>query len=235
MYCPNCGKENPEETLFCSECGTSLKSQKSEISSTSDVEKKSTKKPAKKKKKSALGCGAVLIIGLIVLVVVIMTTDTSDKEDNFNNTAVTDESKTEAKKTSNNNTSENDDKTVYNGKNFAVTFEGVKTDNELLGMSGASSNLFGIVVTIQNLSDKTMTYTLEDIYVDDTYAGISGAANTSTPVTLAPGKTYHGHFSGAYGNPGDIKSAIKLEFKVIGSDEKWNKIEESPVITVSLK
>lgn len=80
-----------------------------------------------------------------------------------------------------------------------------------------------------------MTYTLEDIYVDDIYAGISGAVNTSTPTTVNPGKTYHGYFSGCYGAPGDIKNASELEFKVIGRDENWNTIEESPVITVTLK
>ena len=80
-----------------------------------------------------------------------------------------------------------------------------------------------------------MIYTLEDIYADDTYAGVSGAVNTSTPVTLAPGKTYHGYFSGVYGAPGDIKNASELEFKAVGSDENMNKIEESPVIKVPIK
>lgn len=247
MYCSNCGKE-VGEGKFCQECGAPV----SNIA-VSSGDFPAQAKPRKVKKPIFKRWWFWLLIILLAFILLIALSPSEEGEKSVQTTTVSNEVVTEItsvkestkattkatnnkdKKASSKNESKPNNEYVYEGKNFNITYEGVKTDNELWGMSGASSNLFGIIVTIENLSDKTMTYTLEDIYVDDTYAGVSGVLNTSTPVTIAPGKKYHGYFSGTYGAPGDIKNASELEFKAVGSDENLNKIEESPIIKVSIR
>lgn len=94
MYCPNCGKENPEGTLYCSECGALLKVQNSET--VTDVEEKTDKKfkkTAKKKKKTALGCGVAFVTVLILLIVIISTTDTTETKSDSDKTTISIEKK----------------------------------------------------------------------------------------------------------------------------------------------
>jgi rRNA maturation endonuclease Nob1 len=66
MFCQNCGKEIPDGSKFCPECGASISTPKEEVKEESKVEEKPTLKEPKPVNEKRKGFSALSIIGFII-------------------------------------------------------------------------------------------------------------------------------------------------------------------------
>lgn len=129
----------------------------------------------------------------------------------------------------------NSDNTQKESESQGATEEQVLVDNEAVKVT--FMEIFeapGLVGTcylrllVENKSDKTVTVSLKDSYVNDTAQMIG----SGVPMTLAPGKNSQTPFFFGYGNLGiSSKDEIeKIEFKVWLWDENFDTVETEPLV-----
>ena len=103
---------------------------------------------------------------------------------------------------------------VFSGKNYSAEYVKCFTADGVEGV-------FYIDLKISNTGDAEQTYTLEDIYVDDTHCN----TGTGLPVTAAAGKKVTGSFI--------VFCETSVDFKLnIRDKESMETIETSDVITI---
>lgn len=109
---------------------------------------------------------------------------------------------------------------VFSGKNYSAEYVKCFTADSVEGV-------FYIDLKISNTGDAEQTYTLEDIYVDDTHCN----TGTGLPVTAAAGKKVTGSFIVFCET--SLENVKNVDFKLnIRDKESMETIETSDVITI---
>lgn len=112
---------------------------------------------------------------------------------------------------------------LFEDENVKVTFVEIFEMPELVGSCY-------LRLKVENKSDKTVTVSLKDSYVNDTAQMIG----SGVPMTLAPGKNSQTPFFFGYGNLGiSSKDEIeKIEFKVWLWDENFDTVVETEPLVI---
>lgn len=136
-------------------------------------------------------------------------------------------------------TTENPTETPTQGESQSATAEQVLVDNDIVKVTfieiyeepSLPGSCF-LRVKVENKSDKTVTVSLTDSYVNDT-AQLIGSG---VPMTIAPGKNSQTPFFFGYGNLGiSSKDEIsKIEFKVWLWDENNDTVLKTDALVVDL-
>jgi hypothetical protein len=125
-------------------------------------------------------------------------------------------------------TSQNETKeeVLFENEDVKVTFVEIFEVPELVGSCY-------LRLKVENKSDKTVTVSLKDSYVNDTAQMIG----SGVPMKLAPGKNSQTPFFFGYGNLGiSSKDEIeKIEFKVWLWDENFDTVVETEPLVVEFK
>ena len=134
-------------------------------------------------------------------------------------------------------TTENPTETPSQGESQSGTNEQVLVDNDIVKVTfieiyeepSLPGNCF-LRVKVENKSDKTVTVSLKDSYVNDTAQMIG----SGVPMTLAPGKNSQTPFFFGYANLGiSSKDEIeKIEFKVWLMDDNYDTVVETDTLVV---
>lgn len=122
--------------------------------------------------------------------------------------------------------SETKEEVLFENEDVKVTFMEIFEAPELAGTCY-------LRLKVENKSDKTVTVSLKDSYVNDTAQMIG----SGVPMTLAPGKNSQTPFFFGYGNLGiSSKDEIeKIEFKVWLWDENFDTVVETEPLVVEFK
>lgn len=122
--------------------------------------------------------------------------------------------------------SEVKEEVLFENEDVKVTFMEIFEAPELVGTCY-------LRLKVENKSDKTVTVSLKDSYVNDT----SQMIGSGVPMTLAPGKNSQTPFFFGYGNLGiSSKDKIeKIEFKVWLWDENFDTVVETEPLVVEFK
>ena len=112
---------------------------------------------------------------------------------------------------------------LYEDENVKVSFIELYEEPSLPG------NAY-LRLKVENKSDKTVTVSLKDSYVND----MAQMMGTGVPIKLAPGKSSQQPFFFGYGNLGiTTKDEItKIEFKVWLMDDNYNTVVETESLVV---
>lgn len=137
---------------------------------------------------------------------------------------------------STNNSSVQNEKTstenVYKQSKELITFNGV--DAEFIELYDPNTGVTALAVklNLENKSNKTVTVTLTDGYVNDTLVQFM----TGLPVTIEPNKKAVGVYMFGYDGLGfsKVEDIQTIEFKLALLDESYN-IETSEKITLNFK
>lgn len=117
-------------------------------------------------------------------------------------------------------------KALYEDDNVKVSFVEIFEMPELVGTCY-------LRLKVENKSDKTVTVSLKDSYVNDTAQMIG----SGVPMELAPGKNSQAPFFFGYSNLGiSSKDEIeKIEFKVWLMDDNFDTVVETKTLVVDFK
>lgn len=204
--------------MKCTKCGTEYEG---------NFCPKGCNSPYYKKKKSG-GKVALIIIACFAvfsaMLGVLFGEEQPTEENNITTTSAISDTKTESKE-------ETKKENPYETKKDLITFEGVKAEFVKVYDPKAGVTAFAVALNLNNTSNKEVTVTLTDGYVNDTKVQFM----SGLPVTIASGKKAVGVYTFGYDGLGfsKIEEIEKMEFKISLLNESWSDMKTSKNITLN--
>lgn len=178
-------------------------------------------------KKKKRGKGGIFALVLIVFFVFGMTMGAifGEEEPQKNNILTSEQESTQSYE------KEEIENNLYEVEKDLITFEGVEAKFLKLYDPKVGVTAFAVALNLNNTSNKEVTVTLTDGYVNDTKVQFM----SGLPVTIASGKKAVGVYTFGYDGLGfsKIEEIEKMEFKISLLNESWSDMKTSKNITLN--
>lgn len=180
-----------------------------------------------KKKNGCLIAFLSVVAGMLVfsaIMGIMFGEEQPTEENNITATSAISDTKTESKE-------ETKKENPYETKKDLITFEGVKAEFVKVYDPKVGVTAFAVALNLNNTSNKEVTVTLTDGYVNDTKVQFM----SGLPVTIASGKKAVGVYTFGYDGLGfsKIEEIEKMEFKISLLNESWSDMKTSKNITLN--
>lgn len=224
MYCPKCGKENPENSQFCQECAAALKADAQASTPAQQIQQNNVIVQTEKPKKKRKGCLTAIIIVVVLFIIGIVALSSSGKDDSkapVDINGQTGSSTSEQVSNTSNSKVEIEEQVIFEKNSIKVTATSINVN----GLFGADIN-----VKIENNSSANITVQAQSCCVNDVMV------DTIFSADVAIGKTANDSITLS---SSDLKAAnistikdIELALHIFDSDS-WETIMDSDIINIT--